>query len=60
MRLYDISRIDVETDISRLVLKGVDDDGNARWVGLDPNDRAIIVIVANDDPQFIITTFPRD
>jgi hypothetical protein len=28
--------------------------------GPDANGRAIIVVVAGDDPDFVITTFPND
>jgi hypothetical protein len=34
--------------------------GNPRLGGLDANGRAIIVVVADDDPDFVITTFPDD
>jgi hypothetical protein len=31
------------------------------WLhGPDANGRAIIVVVADDDPEFVITTFPDD
>jgi len=29
-------------------------------MGIDRNGRAIIVVIAGDDPEFVITTFPDD
>lgn len=60
MRLYGISRPDVEAAISGSVLKDIDEHGNSRLTGLDRAGRAIIVVVADDDPNFVITTFPED
>jgi hypothetical protein len=60
MRLYGISRSNVETAVSCPVLKDVDADGNQRLTGLGRDGRAIIVVVADDDPDFVITTFPDD
>jgi hypothetical protein len=58
MRLYRISPADAER-AARLPFRiGVDERGNPRLTGLDCGGRAIIVIVANDDPDFVITTFP--
>jgi hypothetical protein len=60
MRLYDISRFDIEAVISRPVLKDIDERGNPRLMGVGLNGRAIIVVIADDDPDFVITTFPDD
>jgi hypothetical protein len=38
----------------------VDPRGNPRHTGPDANGRVIIVVVADDDPDFVITTFPDD
>jgi hypothetical protein len=60
MRLYGISPADVDAVVSRPVLKSVDERGNWRLVGFDSNGRAIIVVAAYDDLDFVITTFPGD
>ena len=60
MRLYGISHADVETAVSRSALTGVDERGNPRLVGFGLDDRAIIVVIANDDPDFVITTFRHE
>jgi hypothetical protein len=60
MRLYEILSSDVESVVTRPVRRGVDEHGNPRLTGLDGGDRAIIVIVAGDDSDFVITTFPDD
>jgi hypothetical protein len=39
--------------------KVVDDKGNSRLTGSDGEERAIIVVIAGDDPAFVITTFPE-
>ena len=58
MRLYGISPADVESAALRTVLTDIDERGNSRLTGLDSSDRAIIVVIAGDDPDFVITTFP--
>jgi Domain of unknown function (DUF4258) len=60
MRLYGISRADVEGVVSRPVLESVDERGNPRLTGFDLGERAIIVVVADDDLDFVITTFPGE
>jgi hypothetical protein len=60
MRLYDISRFDIEAVISRPILKDTDERSNPRLTGWDCNGRAIIVVIADDDNEFVITTFPDD
>jgi hypothetical protein len=37
-----------------------DERGNSRLTGVDRTGRAIIVVVAEDDSNFVITTFPSD
>jgi hypothetical protein len=59
MRLYEIQPSDIESTMVRPIRKAVDDDGNSRLTGLDGGNRAIIVVVAGDDPAFVITTFPE-
>jgi Domain of unknown function (DUF4258) len=60
MRLYEILSTDVESALANPSHAGVDDKGNLRIAGPDGGGRAIIVIVADDDPDFVITTFPDD
>lgn len=60
MRLYGICLSDIEAALSRPILDGTDEDGNRRLSGLDADERAIIVVIAGDDPDFVITTFPDD
>jgi len=60
MRLYDISRGDVGAATSRPVRRSIDEHGNPQLTGMDCKGRAIIVIIAADDPEFVITTFPDD
>jgi hypothetical protein len=37
-----------------------DERGNSRVSGLDTRGHAIIVVVAGDDRDYVITTFPDD
>jgi hypothetical protein len=60
MRLYGIARGDVEAVVMTPVTTERDARGNPRLTGPDANGRAIIVVVADDDPDFVITTFPND
>ena len=60
MRLYGISDRDVEAVTSVPLLEAVDECGNPRLTGFDLDGRAIIVVIAGDDPDFVITTFPGD
>lgn len=60
MRLYGIVASDVESALVRVLEEGIDERGNSRLTGLDANGRAIIVVVAHDDPEYVITTFPDD
>ena len=52
--------MDAERTMARPTETGTDKRGNLRLTGLDHNGRAIIVVVANDNPDFVITTFPED
>jgi hypothetical protein len=60
MRLYRITRADVEAVAAGPRSTDRDAKGNPRLTGPDANGRAIIVVVADDDPGFVITTFPDD
>jgi hypothetical protein len=59
-RFYGISLVDAERTVERPTDAALDRRGNSRLTGLDRNDRAIIVVVASDDPDLVITTFPED
>jgi hypothetical protein len=60
MRLYRITAADVSAVVAAPVSIGEDTRGNRRLTGPDANGRAIIVVVADDDPDFVVTTFPDD
>ncbi|HEV7773707.1 MAG TPA: DUF4258 domain-containing protein [Conexibacter sp.] len=57
---YKITPADVGAVVSAPTTTGLDARGNSRLTGPDANGRAIIVVVADDDPDFVITTFPDD
>lgn len=59
MRLYGIASEDVEGTISGPMSSTTDDRGNARLLGRTGDGRPILVVVAHDDPAFVITVFPR-
>ena len=59
MRLYRISLQDVEAVLTDLSSQELDDRGNARLTGDAEDGRPILVVVARDDPDFVITTFLR-
>jgi hypothetical protein len=60
MRLYGITITDVESVAASPDQVARDAFGNSRRSGLDTSGRAIIVVVAHDTPNFVITTFPDD
>jgi hypothetical protein len=60
MRLYGIQPGDVEAVAAHPTKGGRDERDNLRLVGFDGRGRAIIVVVANDDSNFVITTYPDD
>jgi hypothetical protein len=60
MRLYGILPTDIESVIARPMRVDIDEQGNPRVAGSGNGGRAIIVVVAGDDPNFVITTFPED
>ena len=60
MRLYEISSGDLGGVVGCPTTIAVEEKGNFRLTGLDRNGRAIIVVIAGDDPEFVITTFPDD
>jgi len=60
MRLYEIRRDDVEAVVANPIDTQFDQSGNWRLTGLGMDRRAIIVVLAGDEPGFVITTFPDD
>jgi hypothetical protein len=59
LRLYRIGRDDVEATIAGPLARGLDARGNARLAGETSDGRPILVVVAGDDPGFVITVFLR-
>lgn len=60
MRLYGIRTSDVASVVWNPVSTSLDQRGNRRLTGTGRSGRAIIVVVAGDEPNFVITTFPDD
>jgi hypothetical protein len=60
MRLYGIRPGDVEAVVGSPLRTQFDQSGNWRLRGFGMDRRAIIVVLASDDPSFVITTFPDD
>jgi hypothetical protein len=60
MRLYKTLFSDVELAVAYPIRREEDENGNLRLTGLGGGNRAIIVVLAEDDPDFVITTFPDD
>lgn len=59
MRLYGISVEAVEAVVAAPAVREIDERGNARLVAEVGDGRRILVVVAGDDPGFVITVFPR-
>jgi Domain of unknown function (DUF4258) len=59
MRLYGISSQDVEEAVANPTGHTVDERGNARLAGEAGDGRPILVVVAGDDLDFVITVFLR-
>jgi hypothetical protein len=59
MRLYGINREDVESTIASPTGRERNGRGNARLGGETADGRPILVVVAQDDPEFVITVFLR-
>jgi hypothetical protein len=57
MRLYGIDLADVQATVETPASRTVDEQGNARLVGETRDGRPILVVVAGDDPGFVITVF---
>jgi len=59
MRLYRISAQDVEAALANPARRDLDDLGNARLTGATADGRPILVVLAQDDPDLVITVFLR-
>jgi Domain of unknown function (DUF4258) len=59
MRLYGVSADDVQATITNASGREFDERGNVRLIGETGDGRPILVVVAGDDPDFVITVFPR-
>lgn len=59
MRLYRITLQDIETVIAAPASREFDERGNHRLTGVAPDRRRILVIIAADDPEFVITVYLR-
>lgn len=59
MRLYRIDAQDVQATVRDPVSRELDERGNARLGGETADGRPILVVVAGDDPDFVITVFVR-
>jgi hypothetical protein len=59
MRLYRIGAEDVDATMRDPAARDVDARGNARLTGVTGDGRPILVVVAGDDPDFVITVFLR-
>jgi hypothetical protein len=59
MRLYGIDDQDVEATIKAPAKRESDERSNARLSGETADGRPILVVVAADDPEFVITAFLR-
>jgi hypothetical protein len=59
MRLYGIRVADIATVIAAPTVREVDERGNARFTGVADDGRRILIVVAGDEPDFVITVFPR-
>ncbi len=59
MRLYRIASKDIEATMNEPVSRELDDRGNARLAGETADGRPILVVVAADDPDFVVTVFRR-
>jgi hypothetical protein len=55
MRLYRIDQKDIEAVMKAPEARATDDRGNARLRGETADGRPILVVVAADDPEFVIT-----
>ena len=59
MRLYDIGPDDIESTMTDPEARELDERGNTRLIGETADGRPMLVVVAGDDPDLVITVFLR-
>ena len=59
MRGADIGQEIVESIVAAPESRAVDSDGNSILSGADDRGRPLEVVIALDDPEFVITVIPR-
>lgn len=60
MRLYRVSKREAVRIAAKPMDTGLDRKGNARRAGLTDDGRKVVVVVARDDPELVITLFKRN
>ncbi|MGH2910289.1 MAG: DUF4258 domain-containing protein [Solirubrobacteraceae bacterium] len=59
MRLYRLTRQDVAAVVASPQERDMDERGNLRLIGQALDGRRILVVIAEDDQDFVITVFLR-
>jgi hypothetical protein len=59
LRLYGGTAEEVETVVATRLKKGLDRRGNPMYLGF-VGRRPMVVVVAGDDPDYVITVFPKE
>lgn len=59
MRLYRIASSEVEGTLKSPLASELDERGNSRLTGETADGRPMLVVVASDDPDLVITVFLR-
>jgi hypothetical protein len=59
LRLYGGTAAEVESVVKSRLKKGLDRRGNPMYVGF-VGGRPAIVVVADDDSNYVITVFPKE
>jgi Domain of unknown function (DUF4258) len=59
MRLYRVAADEIRATVQEPRGRELDDHGNLRLAGETADGRPILVVVAGDDPDFVITLFLR-
>jgi hypothetical protein len=59
LRLYGGTAVEVESVVKSRLKKGLDRRGNPMYLGF-AGRRPVVVVVAGDDPNFVITVFPKE
>jgi hypothetical protein len=59
LRLYGGTAAEVESVVKSRLKKGLDRRGNPMYLGF-VGRRPLVVVVAGDDPNFVIAVFPKE